>query len=90
MLWTRGKKAVSWEDEAARLWNAIRTLQAHIDELQESTTMARLKYLESVDKVLGKFAGRMAKRLAAEEEEEAPQQQSLGVPRNYRGNLRGW
>lgn len=81
---------VSWEDEAARLWNAIRTLQGHMDELQESTTMARLKYLEGVDKVLGKFAGRMAKRLQAEEEEQEQVQNPGGVPRNYRGNLRGW
>lgn len=89
MLWRKGTKAVTWEDEAARLWNAIRTLQAHMDELQESTTMARLKYLEGVDKVLGKFAGRMAKRLQAEEEEQQQPEQG-GVPRNYRGNLRGW
>lgn len=89
MLWTKQKKVVSWEDEAARLWNAVRTLQAHMDELQESTTMARLKYLEGVDKVLGKFAGRMAKRLQAEEEEQQQVEQG-GVPRNYRGNLRGW
>lgn len=64
------KTDVTWQDEAERLWNAIRTLQSELDQVREASTEARLRYIEGLDKMLNKLQGRLAAKMRKESRED--------------------
>lgn len=81
-----------------RLWRALREVSDRIQQLEGSVVEARFRYLEATDKMLGKLAGRLSKRMAAAESRQDAQgeategeEASHYPPRSARrSNLRGW
>lgn len=62
----------SQADELAALTRTVHALQSRLDELEGAVAENRMRYLEAIDRVIGRLQGRLARRLRDESREDAP------------------